>query len=147
MRGLEGQKLRGFSTGESVYGYKSHPVGELRLNKKGQPKYEGMIHKIYEEEAAVVRRIYSDFIGGKSINAIAQNLNENRIPTRKKLTGGWNTSTVSRILKNEKYTGQCVVENGRLIEMKPFYMAYTNIQTLALLDETKGSNWLQWRKR
>jgi len=37
MRGLEGQKLRGYSTGESVYGYKSHPVGELRLNKKGQP--------------------------------------------------------------------------------------------------------------
>jgi len=29
MRGLEGQKLRGYSTGESVYGYKSHPVGEL----------------------------------------------------------------------------------------------------------------------
>src|SRR5579862_8692487 len=46
MRGLEGQKLRGYSTGESVYGYKSHPVGELRLNKKGQPKYEGKMHKI-----------------------------------------------------------------------------------------------------
>lgn len=33
MRGLEGQKLRGYSRGESVYGYKSHPVGELKLNK------------------------------------------------------------------------------------------------------------------
>ena len=52
MRGLEGQKLRGYSTGESVYGYKSCPVGELKLNKKGQPKYEGMVHKIHEEEAA-----------------------------------------------------------------------------------------------
>lgn len=41
MRRLEGQPLRGFSTGESVYGYKSCPVGELELNKKGQPKYEG----------------------------------------------------------------------------------------------------------
>lgn len=51
MRGLEGQKLRGYSTGESVYGYKSCPVGELKLNKKGQPKYEGMVHKIHEEEA------------------------------------------------------------------------------------------------
>jgi site-specific DNA recombinase len=39
MRGLEGQKLRGFSTRESVYGYNSCPVGELKLNKKGQPKY------------------------------------------------------------------------------------------------------------
>lgn len=106
MRGLEGQKLRGYSTGESVYGYKSHPVGELKLNKKGQPKYDGKVHKIYEEEAFVVRRIYRDFIGGKSINGIAQSLNEEKAPTRR--SGDWNTSTVSRILKNEKYTGHWV---------------------------------------
>ena len=31
MRGLEGQKLRGFSTGENVYGYYTKPVGELKL--------------------------------------------------------------------------------------------------------------------
>ncbi len=103
MRGLEGQKLRGYSTGESVYGYKSCPVGELRLNKKGQPTYEGMVHKIYDEEAAVVRRIFRDFIAGKSINSIAQHLNEEKVPTRR--SGDWNTSTLSRILKNEKYTG------------------------------------------
>jgi DNA invertase Pin-like site-specific DNA recombinase len=42
-RGLEGQKLRGYSAGENVYGYSSKPVGELRLNKKGQAKYEGMV--------------------------------------------------------------------------------------------------------
>ena len=27
MRGLEGQKLRGFSVGEAVYGYSTQPVG------------------------------------------------------------------------------------------------------------------------
>src|SRR5436853_6664159 len=47
----------------------------------------------------------------------------------------------------EAITSQCVIENGKIIEMKPFYMVYTNIQTLALLDENKGSNWLQWRRR
>jgi hypothetical protein len=47
----------------------------------------------------------------------------------------------------EAVTGQCVIENGRLIEMKPFYMAYTQIQTLALLEESEGSNWLQCRRR
>ncbi len=103
MRGIEGQKLRGFSTGENVYGFKSSPVGDLRLNKKGQPKYEGMAHKIHEDEAAVVRRIYRDFIAGKSINFIVQDLNEEKVPTRR--SGHWNTSTLSRILKNEKYTG------------------------------------------
>lgn len=108
IRGLEGQKLRGFSTGESVYGYRSHPVGELRLNKKGQPKYEGKIHKIFEEEALLVRRIYKEFTEGKSINAIAKGLNEEKVPTRKNKPGGWNTSTISRILKNEKYAGHWI---------------------------------------
>ena len=108
IRGLEGQKLRGFSTGESVYGYKSHPVGELRLNKKGQPKYEGMIHKIYEEEACIVKRIYKEFTSGNSIKSIARHLNEDKIPTRRNRPGGWNPSTISRILKSEKYTGKWV---------------------------------------
>ncbi len=108
MRGLEGQKLRGYSTGESVYGYKSCPVGELRLNKKGQPKYEGMVHKIRDEEACIVRSIYKDFIAGKSINGIVRKLNESSTPTRKKQKGGWCASTVSRILKNEKYTGRWI---------------------------------------
>lgn len=105
MRGLEGQKLRGFSAGESVYGYKSHPVGELRLNKKGQPKYEGMIHKIFEEEAYIIRRIYQMFLEGKSINGIVKELNITGTPTRKNQKGGWCTSTISRVLKNEKYKG------------------------------------------
>lgn len=108
MRGLEGQKLRGYSTGESVYGYKSCPVGELRLNKKGQPKYEGMVHKILDEEACVIKRIYKEFIEGKSVNGIVKGLNENSVPTRKKQKGGWCASTISRILKNEKYTGHWI---------------------------------------
>ncbi len=105
MRGLEGQKLRGFSGGEHVFGYLTKPVGELRLNKKGQAKYEGMVHRIDPEEAEIVRRIFTEFVAGKSIHRIATALNEERVPTKKKLVGGWNTSTLSGILKNEKYIG------------------------------------------
>jgi len=105
MRGLEGQKLRGFSAGEHVYGYNTQPVGELKLNKKGQSKYEGMKHKINPDEADIVRRIYKEFVDGKSLAKIVKGLNEGRVPTKKAHTGGWNTSTISRILKNEKYTG------------------------------------------
>lgn len=47
----------------------------------------------------------------------------------------------------EPVPGECVVENGRLIENRSYYMAHTQIDTLALLDETKGSNWLRCRKR
>ncbi len=105
MRGLEGQKLRGYSAGEDVYGYRSKPVGELKLNKKGQAKYDGMIHYIYEEEAEIVRRIFGEFASGKSIHKIAAGLNQEKVPTKKKRPGGWNTMTISRILQNRKYIG------------------------------------------
>ncbi len=105
MRGLEGQKIRGFSTGEHVYGYHTRPVGELKLNKKGQPKYEGMVHKINPDEADIVRRTFKEFTEGKSLAKIVKGLNEDKIPTQRGYRGGWNRSTISRILKNEKYTG------------------------------------------
>ncbi|KKL58848.1 hypothetical protein LCGC14_2221260 [marine sediment metagenome] len=113
MRGLEGQKLRGFSTGETVYGYYTKPVGELKLNRRGQPKYEGMVHKINSDEADVVRRIYKEFIEGKSLAKIVKELNQDKIPTKKGYSGGWNRSTVSRILKNEKYTGLWIWRKGK----------------------------------
>ncbi len=105
LRGLEGQKLRGFSAGEKVYGYYTKPVGELKLNRKGQAKYEGMVHKINPDEAEIVKRIFKEFAEGKSIHKIATQLNEEKIPTKKNMRGGWNISTASRILKNEKYIG------------------------------------------
>ena len=105
VRGLEGQKLRGFSAGENVYGYYTKPFGELRLNKKGQAKYEGMVHKINPEEAEIVQRIFKEFTDDNSIHKIVNKLNEDKVPTKKGMRGGWNVSTVSRILKNEKYVG------------------------------------------
>lgn len=105
IRGLEGQKLRGFSAGEKVYGYRSSPVGELKLNRKGQAKYEGMVHKINPEEVEIVKRIFREFAEGKSIHKIAVQLNEEKMPTKKNWRGGWNISTISRILKNQKYIG------------------------------------------
>ena len=105
MRGLEGQKLRGFSAGETVYGYYTEPVGELKLNRKGQAKYEGMVHKINSDEAEIIQRIYREFSNGKSLHKVATGLNEDKVPTKKNRIGGWNTSTLSRILKNERYIG------------------------------------------
>ena len=78
LRGLEGQKLRGFSAGEKVYGYYTKPVGELKLNRKGQAKYEGMVHKINPDEAEIVKRIFKEFTEGKSIHKIALQLNEEK---------------------------------------------------------------------
>ncbi|MCH9634264.1 MAG: hypothetical protein S4CHLAM7_10100 [Chlamydiae bacterium] len=64
-----------------------------------------MVHKIYEEEATIIRKIYQWFIEGKSISGILKKLNQTNTPTKKNQKGGWCASTISRILKNEKYTG------------------------------------------
>ena len=46
-------------------------------------------------------------------------------------------------IEMEAVQGECVVECGKLIQSRPYYVAHSRIQTLALLDkETKGSNWL-----
>ena len=83
-------------------------MGELKLNKKGQAKYEGKIHKINQEEADIVRKIYKEFVEGKSLHKIVRELNQDKIPTKKGLSGGWNMATVSKILKNERYIGRWV---------------------------------------
>jgi DNA invertase Pin-like site-specific DNA recombinase len=108
MRGLEGQKIRGFSAGENVYGYFTQPVGEPRFNRKGEPKYAGMAHKIHPEEAEIVRQIYEEFVNGKSLAKIVESLNNENIPAKRGRPGGWNTSSLSRILKNEKYIGDWI---------------------------------------
>ncbi len=39
LRGQIGQKERGFFVGEKTFGYRSVPVGEMRMNKKGRPRH------------------------------------------------------------------------------------------------------------
>ena len=41
LRGQLGQKERGFFVGESTFGYRSVPVGEMRMDKKGRPRPDG----------------------------------------------------------------------------------------------------------
>ena len=105
MRGLEGQKIRGFSAGENVFGYSTEPVGKLRIGKRGEAKHDGMVHKINPEQTDIVKRIFTEFSEGKSLRKIAASLNEDKIPTKRGLFGGWNISSLRRILQNKRYIG------------------------------------------
>ena len=96
--------MRGFTMGGLSYGYESVPVGELKPDKKGRLRADGYTHRIVPEEAFVVKRIYKDFIDGKSLTSIVKSLNQEKVPC-KNLRRGWNVSTLSGILKNEKYKG------------------------------------------
>ena len=104
-RGQMGQILRGFSVGSRGYGYDTVPVGESKYDKKGRLRADGFKLVIIPEEAQIIRRIFKAFIEGKAITKIVRELNEERVPTKARLKGGWNVSTVSRILKDEKYIG------------------------------------------
>jgi len=107
-RGQMGQVLRGFAVGCRGYGYTSVPDGETKYDKKGRLRADGFKLVVVPEEARIVQRIYRDFINGKAITRIAKELNDERVPTKARLKGGWNVSTLSRILKDEKYAGKFV---------------------------------------
>ena len=62
--------------------------------------------EIFETEAAIVRRIYDDYLsGGHSIREIVRRLNADNIPTPTDRAQWWH-STVCRILTNEAYIGR-----------------------------------------
>jgi len=58
---------------------------------------------INEDEARVVKDIYSWYTEGKSMGEIAKMLNNSKIPTKKQ--GFWAKKTISTILKNPTYCG------------------------------------------
>jgi site-specific DNA recombinase len=62
-------------------------------------------YEIIEEQAAVVRKVYDWYTAeGLSIAAIMRRLNEQGVPTRKRLSR-WERSTVWAMLRNPAYKG------------------------------------------
>src|SRR4029079_14048461 len=83
-------------TWKASYGYRRIP----RSPATGQAH-----HEVYEPEAAVVRRIFSDRAAGITVREICRRLNADAIPSP---TGKptWGHSTLSRLLRNEAYIGR-----------------------------------------
>lgn len=82
LRGQMGQKERGFFVGESTFGYRSVPVGEMRVDKKGRPRPEGYRMEIVPKEAAVVLRIFKAYADGQAMTKIVRDLNADNVPGR-----------------------------------------------------------------
>ncbi len=67
---------------------------------------DGPAHVIvHEPEAAVVRRIFADFLGGVSIRRIALTLADEQIPSPEGKPV-WPLATLGRLLRNEAYVGR-----------------------------------------
>ncbi len=74
---------------------------------------DGKLH-IMPEESEIVRRIFSDYLSGMGKLAIAKSLNADEVPT---INGGkWRESTVLQILKNEKYTGDMLLQKTYVVD-------------------------------
>ncbi len=90
---------RSFEKGELanlrfIYGYNIHK-GKIAINP---------------DEAAIVRMMYDDYISGMGFIQIAKKLRALRIPAPR--GGLWNFSRVAVILKNEKYTGNALLQKS-----------------------------------
>lgn len=108
LRGQMGQKERGFFVGEKTFGYRSVPVGEMRMDKKGRPRPEGYRMEIESKQAAVILRIFTAYADRQPLTKIVCTLNEEGVPGAIRSGKGWSPATISRILDNEKYAGRWV---------------------------------------
>ena len=65
--------------------------------------------EIVEEEAKIIRRIFTLYLNGYSFSRIAETLTREGVltPSGKKR---WSTSTVNSILRNEKYKGEALLQ-------------------------------------
>ena len=89
--------------------YEKGCVESLALaNLYGYRKAGGKL-AVDEAEAAVIRRIYSEFLDGLNYEQISQRLNADGIPTRRG-NDVWFNRTVMNVLTNEKYMGDCLFQ-------------------------------------
>lgn len=91
--GYQRQFEKGKVYAANMYGYKSNR-GTL---------------DIIEEEAKVVREIFSKYLSGMSESKIARYLTENKVPKKNGSTK-WDSGTIGRMLQNEKYSGDALLK-------------------------------------
>jgi site-specific DNA recombinase len=94
--------------GEKTFGYRSVPVGEMRMDKKGRPRPDGYKMEIEAKAAAIIVRIFTSYAAGMSLTQIVKTLNEENVPGSIRSSKGWSPATISRILDNEKYAGRWI---------------------------------------
>lgn len=60
---LRGRALQGFHTGGRCFGYRSVPIEDLtRTGSYGRPQIVGVKLEVHPEQAAIVRRIFADYV-------------------------------------------------------------------------------------
>jgi site-specific DNA recombinase len=114
-RGLRGRSKEKRAAGGLSFGY----AVKREIDAKGEPVRGGRV--INPKEAAIVKRIFSEFAGGSSPRAIAKRLNGEKIAG----PGGrpWQDTTIrghaergTGVLRNELYAGRLVWNRQRFVK-------------------------------
>lgn len=71
-------------------------------------RWDGRTLRVVPEQDEVVKRIFSDVLSGKGTDAIAKELDDEGVPTKR--GGKWTSTSVRGIIANEKYTGDVIFQ-------------------------------------
>lgn len=99
-------KRQSLKNGNVPFSYKSF-LG-YRKGADGKPEID-------KEQAVVIRRIFSEYLAGKSLLDIAKGLTADKIPTARGKTN-WSSARVQSILTNEKYKGDALLQKTYIVD-------------------------------
>jgi site-specific DNA recombinase len=109
-RGMQGRALQGYATGGRCFGY------QTIKGEDGSARLE-----VNSEEAQIVRRIFEMYGRGFSYRRIAHRLNAEGVPSPQPQRGrhsrSWCTSSVRKILTNERYLGKLTWNTTRKLRV------------------------------
>lgn len=118
MASLAQQESQSISQNVRMGIHYQYQQGKVRLNHTcflGYTKDADGNLVIVPEEADIVRRIFMDFLAGKSTRKIATDLNKDNIPTATG-RGKWHDSTIRSMLRNEKYMGDALLQKAYTVD-------------------------------
>lgn len=98
--GIDARERSGYCCKPRAYGYTAEWKQRIVDGKMVIEKATIVV----DADAVIVRRIFNDFIGGKSALSIARGLNADRVPSKKRTL--WTGSVILEILQNPVYTGK-----------------------------------------
>jgi site-specific DNA recombinase len=111
-RGQVGRVIAGYNPGGLAFGYRRI----AKFDDRGEPVHG--LREVDEEQAAIVRRIFAEFLDGRSPREIAKRLNADGIAGPS--GGKWSAASINGdrvrgngILQNDLYRGQLVFNRTR----------------------------------
>ena len=139
VRGMIGQLERGFMVATPPFGYQLDRKFDAAGNRIGTH------WRIDDEEAAIVREVYTMRRNGASLNTIAETLNRRCVPTPRaprKTVGYWRPGMLFKLLGNPIYRAEFVWNDSVFIRAKakktgrPLKIRHFARPLLRIVDDT-----------